>query len=214
MIRNPHSFEAIIQYVEAHSSPAPSYLDELERETYLTMLNPQMVSGSHLGRFLSFISKLMRPRTIVEIGTFTGYATLCLWEGLADDGRIYTYEVNEETKWLYDKYVKKANAGGKINYQLGDALEHLDEIPTEIDLSWIDADKKLNPQFFEKVLSKTRKGGLIMIDNTLWSGKVLDEEKDPITQSIVDFSRQLLSDQRITCVMLPIRDGVTLITKL
>jgi predicted O-methyltransferase YrrM len=148
----------------------------------------------------------------VEIGTFTGYATLCLWEGLDKEGMIYTYEINEETKWLYDKYVTP-RAGDQINYKLGDALDHIDDIPTEIDLAWIDADKKQNPDFYEKVLAKTRKGGIIMIDNTLWSGKVLEKNKDHITQSIVDFSNALIQDDRINCIMLPIRDGVTMVIK-
>ena len=128
-------------------------------------------------------------------------------------GTVHTYEVNPETKWLYDKYVKKAGAEKGIVFHLQNILEEGYELPSPIDLSWIDADKQLNLDFFEKILASTRQGGLIMIDNTLWSGKVLDEESDPITESIKEMNKKLSVDPRVTTVMLPVRDGITLAIK-
>lgn len=213
MLRNPHPFETVVQYCEEMSSDVPEYLNELERETYLKMLSPQMISGPHLGRFLFTIASLIQPRTVVEIGSFTGYATLCLWEGLAPDGIVHTYEVNEETKWLFDKYVDKVGARSKVQQHFTDILDPDYELPSPIDLAWIDADKKLNLDFFEKILAATRKGGLIMIDNTLWSGKVLEENVDSITESIQEMNATLVKDDRISTIMLPIRDGITLAIK-
>lgn len=212
-MRNPHPFESIIDYVESKSGKPPEYLDQLERETWLKMLSPQMVSGAHLGRFLSMISRLTHPKTVVEIGTFTGYAALCLAEGLASGGTVYTYEINPETQWLFHKYLDLSPHKDSIQQTMGDALEHIPDIPGEIDLSWIDADKKQNQNYFETVLSKTRTGGLIMIDNTLWSGKVLEADQDETTQLIDQFNERLKSDERVSCIMLPIRDGVTLAIK-
>ena len=165
------------------------------------------------GRFLSIISTLVQPKTVVEIGTYTGYATLCLCEGLAPDGMIHTYEINHETEWLFKKYTALTPYEKNITQTIGDALEYIPQLDKEIDLSWIDADKKLNNQFFESILAKTRKGGLIMIDNTLWSGKVMDDDKDETTQAIHDLNEKLSRDERITTVLIPIRDGITLVSK-
>lgn len=213
MIRNPHPFEAVVSYCENMSGVVPDYLNELERETYLKMLSPQMVSGPHLGQFLFMISSMIQPKTVVEIGTFTGYSALSMWRGLHKDGVLHTYEVNPEIKWISEKYFKIAGAQDQIKFHLQDILEHDYELPENIDLSWVDADKKMNPLYFEKLLAKTRKGGLIMIDNTLWSGKVLEDDVDPITQSIKDFSAELVNDDRVFTIMLPIRDGVTIAIK-
>ncbi|MDX1686000.1 MAG: class I SAM-dependent methyltransferase [Saprospiraceae bacterium] len=212
MIRNPHSFEAIVQYCEQMSSDVPDYLNELERETYLKMLSPQMISGAHLGQFLYCITLLTQPKTVVEIGTFTGYATLCFWRGMTN-GTVHTYEINPETRWLFDKYVDIAGARDSIEYHLKDALDEEVQLPGEIDLSWIDADKRKNLDFFEKILKNTRQGGLIMIDNTLWSGKVLEEDTDAVTDSIKEMNKVLKKDERVETVMLPVRDGVTMAIK-
>jgi predicted O-methyltransferase YrrM len=212
-MRNPHAFETIVDYCEKMSSDVPEYLQALERETYLKMLSPQMISGSHLGQFLTIVSTLLQPKCVIEVGSFTGYATLCLWKGLAPGGQIHTYEVNPETKWLFDKYVDKAGAREQINQHFLDPLSKDHEIPGPVDLSWIDADKRKNLDFFEKILNKTRVGGLIMIDNTLWSGKVLDENVDPITESIQEMNITLARDERVSTIMLPIRDGITLAVK-
>lgn len=212
-MRNPHPFDMVIRYAESMSTSEPDYLKDLERETYLKMLSPQMLSGHHLGRFLSIISTLVRPKTIVEIGTYTGYATLCLCEGLEPDGMIHTYEINHETEWLFKKYLARTPYDKNITQTIGDALDHIPQLDEGIDLSWIDADKKLNNQFYESILAKTRKGGLIMIDNTLWSGKVMDDDKDETTQAIHDLNKKLSTDERVTTVLIPIRDGITLVSK-
>lgn len=213
MLRNPHPFEVIVDYCEKHSTGVPSYLNQLERETHLKMLSPQMISGPHLGRFLSTISRIVQPLTVVEIGSFTGYATICLCSGLKDGGQVTTYEVNPETKWLFDKYIQKAQLETKIHQLMMDPLSPDHQLPENIDLAWIDADKRKNLEFFEKILANTRPGGLIMLDNTLWSGKVLEEETDVITQSIKDMNKALCQDDRVDVIMLPIRDGITLAIK-
>ena len=159
------------------------------------------------------MASLIRPKTVVEVGSFTGYATLCLWEGLAEDGIVHTYEVNEETKWLFDKYVDQVGARPKVKQHFLDMLDPGYQLPSPIDMAWIDADKKLNLDFFEKILASTRKGGLIMIDNTLWSGKVLEEDVDPITESIQEMNATLVQDDRVSTIMLPVRDGITLTIK-
>lgn len=212
-MRNPHPFDAVIRYAEAMTTSEPDYLKELERETYLKMLSPQMLSGHHLGRFLSVISTILHPKTVVEIGTYTGYATLCLCEGLAPKGMVHTYEINHETEWLFKKYLARTPYENNVSQTIGNALDHISQLREEIDLSWIDADKKLNSQFYEAILAKTRTGGLIMIDNTLWSGKVMDVEKDETTQAIHDLNEELSRDERVNTVLIPIRDGLTLISK-
>ena len=209
-MRNPHYFEAIIDYAVKMTSPAPELLSALERETHLKMLSPQMVCGFHLGRFLAMISQIKRPRTIVEFGTFTGYATFCLLEGLQDDGVIHTFEVNPETCWLFDKYKAKLDPKNQIIQHLADGLQVFDRIDVTPDLVWIDAGKKHNLDLFNLVLARMKPGGIIMVDNTLWSGKVLQPDQDEHTQVIHAFNERAAQSHRIQTFFVPIRDGVTL----
>ena len=209
-MRIPHAFEAIIDYAESMSSPPGPLLDQLERETHLKMLSPQMVSGRHLGRFLSFISRLRSPQVIFEFGTFTGYATFCLLEGLAPGGKLFTFEANRETTWLFKKYKDLLDKEDRVTQFLGDALEKMDEVKEVPDLVWIDAGKRLNREIFDRIISRMKPGGMVMIDNTLWSGRVLDDDDDERTQAVRDFNTYLRDEEKVDTFFVPIRDGVTI----
>lgn len=173
------------------------------------MLSPQMVSGVHLGRFLSLVSKMVRPTSILEIGTFTGYASFCLLEGLGESGKMVTIEANPETRWLFEKYKSLIDKKGQIERIEGNALEWVPKMDIHPDLVWIDAGKKDNQRFVEMILPKMNKGGVLMIDNTLWSGKVLHEQKDEHTESIHAFNGYLSTHENLQTFFVPIRDGVT-----
>lgn len=209
-MRNPHYFEAVLNYAEKMTSPTSDILHQLERETHLKMLSPQMVCGFHMGRFLSTVSQMKRPKCIVEFGTFTGYATFCLLEGLAANGVIHTFEVNPETCWLFDKYKKVLDSDFRIIQHLQDGLKGFPEMGLEPDLVWIDAGKKSNLDLFNIVLPSMKPGGIIMVDNTLWSGKVLDAEQDSHTRYIHEFNQRVVNSPLIQTFFLPIRDGVTI----
>ena len=209
-MRNPHYFEAILDYSEKMTSPTSDVLHQLERETHLKMLSPQMVCGFHMGRFLSMVSQLKQPKCIVEFGTFTGYATFCLLEGLQDDGVIHTFEVNPETCWLFDKYKQVLDPEFQIIQHLEDGLKAYPNMNLQPDLVWIDAGKKSNLDLFNIVLPTMKAGGIIMVDNTLWSGKVLDQEKDAHTQIIHEFNQRLVNSNLLQTFFVPIRDGMTL----
>lgn len=209
-MRNPHYFEAILGYAEKMTSPASDILSRLERETHLKMLSPQMICGFHLGRFLSLVSKIKRPKCIVEFGTFTGYATFCMMEGLTKDGVIHTFEVNPETCWLFNKYKKELDPDGRIIQHLEDGLHGFPKLNLEPDLVWIDAGKKSNLELFNIVLPNMKAGGIIMVDNTLWSGKVLSEDNDEHTRAIHEFNQRVVGSPLLQTFFLPVRDGVTL----
>ncbi len=192
------------------TSSAPEYLDDLERETWLKMMSPQMVTGKLGGRFLSFLSRIKNPGRILEIGTFTGYGTLCLWEGLKADGKITTIEINPECQWLAEKYFRQAEARDQINFIPGDALRIIPDLREYYDLVFIDAAKPDNQVYLKYVLDKVRPGALIVTDNTLWSGKVLNDDQDVVTQSVVEFNKTLKDHTRLQSTLIPIRDGMTL----
>ena len=207
--------ENIYAYSEQHSTVAPQYLAALERETHLKTLAPRMVSGNMQGRILSFLSKLVAPKRILEIGTFTGYSALCLAEGLQTDGQIDTIEVNEEMSFLIEKYIKIAKMEEKINVHYGDAtvlIAHFDAI---FDLVFIDADKKNYAHYFDLCLPKVRSGGLIIADNVLWSGKVAQSANlhDRETKNLDTFNKKLLSCPTIEVLLLPVRDGLAICRK-
>ena len=203
--------EDLEDYIEQHSQNEPELLAQLNKETYQKILLPRMLSGHFQGRVLSMLSKLIRPMTILEIGTYTGYSALCLCEGMQDNGILHTIDIKEELVDFQRKYFDKSNWGNQIVQHLGEALDIIPTIDLKFDLVFIDADKENYINYFNMIISKMNKGGIILSDNVLWSGKVL-EEPDPndISTSILKEYNQLLkNDTRVETVLLPIRDGLT-----
>ena len=203
----------IEDYSNAHTSPESDLLKALDRETHLKTLAPRMLSGHLQGRFLSFISKLQRPRRILEIGTFTGYAALCLAEGLTDDGILFSIEANDELESIIEKYFAQSPQAHQLKLILGDALEIIPTLDEVFDIVFIDASKRDYPIYFDLVMDKIEKGGIIIADNILWSGKVTQEKKDIDTQIIDAFNKKILADARLECILLPIRDGLMMARK-
>lgn len=203
--------EDIDNYVVQHSQQEPQLLKELSRETWQKVLNPRMLSGAFQGRVLSMISKLIAPKTILEIGTYTGYSALCLAEGLQENGILHTIDKNEELEELQYKYFQKSSFGNQIKQYVGNAIEIIPSIEDKFDLVFIDADKSNYLNYFELIIGKMNKGGIILSDNVLWSGKVVEplEEKDIDTKVLLEYNRLLNEDDRIETVLLPIRDGLT-----
>ena len=208
--------EALDDYLEEHSSPSSALLNELERETFQKVLQPIMLSGAYQGKFLSIISKLLQPKSILEIGTYTGYATLCLLDGLQDEGVIHTIDINEELGSIQRKYFNKSGRGNQIFQHLGNALEIIPNLNLMFDLVFIDADKPNYPAYLDLVVDRVNKGGLIVSDNVLWHGKVLDPDnhKDESTKALTQFNVMLKTHSKLESVMLPIRDGITLSRKI
>ncbi|WP_276725031.1 O-methyltransferase [Capnocytophaga granulosa] len=204
--------EDLERYAEQHSQQEPPLLAALVRETHLRVLQPRMLSGHLQGRLLSVLSKLLAPSYIVEIGAFTGYATLCLAEGLAPLGRLHTIEANEEYEDIQNKYFGQSPYREQIVQHFAPALEVLPTLPDAIDLVFIDADKKNYLNYLEAVLPKMRVGGVILSDNVLWSGKVVEpvKDNDKHTQVLMAYNERLATDPRLETVLLPIRDGLTL----
>jgi caffeoyl-CoA O-methyltransferase len=204
--------EEWFSYATNHSEQVPEILIELEKETHQKVLQPRMMSGRLQGRFLSLLSHLIAPKTIVEIGTYTGYATLSLAEGLAEEGIIHTIDHNEELVSIQKRYFKKSPFTSKIKGHLGKALELLPQIEGPYDLVFIDADKENYDAYFEEVLPKMRQGGLIISDNVIWSGKVLRnaDPSDQATTALKKYNDKLRSDHRIQTTLIPLRDGLTL----
>ncbi len=202
----------IDQYATDHSQKEPELLKELFRETWQKALVPRMISGHFQGRVLSMISKLVNPKSILEIGTYTGYSALCLAEGLQPGGTIHTIDHNEELFDFQRKYFDRSGFGDNIRQYLGKALELIPEIPGPFDLVFIDADKSNYSNYFRLIIEKMRPGGVILSDNVLWSGKVTAApgEKDLDTQELIRYNRMLNEDPRIETVLLPIRDGLTI----
>ncbi|WP_033960194.1 O-methyltransferase [Psychroserpens jangbogonensis] len=207
--------EKLDEYVVAHSQGEPELLQQLTRETYQKILQPIMLSGPYQGRVLSMISKLKSPKTILELGTFTGYATLCLAEGLQADGEIDTIDVNEELMDFQRKYFDKSEFGKQIHQHLGSAIDIIPKLNNTYDLAFIDADKPNYSNYFHLIVDKMNPGGIILSDNVLWHGKVVEplEDKDISTKAVLEFNTLLKKDNRIETVMLPIRDGLTVSRK-
>ena len=204
--------EDLERYAEQHSQQELPLLAALVRETHLRVLQPRMLSGHLQGRLLSVLSKLLAPSYIVEIGIFTGYATLCLAAGLAPLGRLHTIEANEEYEDIQNKYFGQSPYREQIVQHFAPALEVLPTLPDTIDLVFIDADKKNYLNYLEAVLPKMRVGGVILSDNVLWSGKVVEpvKDNDKHTQVLMAYNERLATDPRLETVLLPIRDGLTL----
>ena len=207
--------EKLDEYVIAHSQKEPELLQQLTRETYQKILQPIMLSGPYQGRVLSMISKLKSPKTILELGTFTGYATLCLAEGLQTEGHIDTIDSNEELFDFQRKYFNKSEYGERIHQHLGSALDIIPKLKNTYDMVFIDADKPNYSKYFHLIIDKLNPGGIILSDNVLWHGKVVEalDEKDVSTKAVLEFNTLLNSDHRIETVMLPIRDGLTVSRK-
>jgi caffeoyl-CoA O-methyltransferase len=203
-------------YVCAHTQNEPTVLSELNRKTNLEVLQPRMLSGHFQGRVLSMLSHMIKPRRVLEIGTYTGYSALCFAEGLTDDGKIVTIDVNEELEELVKSYIAKSGNEGKIDYLIGDAAHFIPALNEEWDIVFIDADKKSYCKYYELVFSKVKKGGYIIADNVLWSGKVLEdyETLDRETKIIMDYNNMIQNDPRVENVLLPIRDGLMIARKL
>lgn len=210
--------EALEDYITAHSEKEPDYLSDLTKETYQKVLQPRMLSGAYQGRILSMVSKLIRPKVILEIGTFTGYSALCLAEGLQDEGILHTIDIKEELVDLQQKHFNRAGyssipSKGKktIQQHLGPALSIIPKLGNDIDLVFIDADKKNYINYFKAIIEKVKPGGLILSDNVLWSGKVIEPlaTGDEDTDVLLRYNRLLFSDNRVETIILPIRDGLT-----
>jgi caffeoyl-CoA O-methyltransferase len=202
----------IDDYVVNHSQQEPKVLQELSKETWQKVLNPRMLSGAFQGRVLSMISKLIQPKNILEIGTYTGYSALCLAEGLSSKGKVITIDKNEELETLQNKYFKKSGFRNQIEQKVGNALEIIPKINKKFDLVFIDADKSNYVNYFHLIIDKMNSGGIILSDNVLWSGKVVEalDPKDLDTKVLLDYNKLLNSDDRIETVLLPIRDGLTI----
>ena len=204
-------------YAIRHTQDESELLKALSKETHQKILQPRMISGHFQGRFLSFIAKLIKPRTILEIGTYTGYATLCLAEGLTKDGIIHTIEINAELVDFQKKYFDQSEFKNQIFTHLGEAKNIIPELNLEFDLVFIDADKTNYPIYLEMVLSKLRKGGVLIADNVLWSGKVLEHQQkstDSETYSIKLFNELVKKEKNLETLLLPIRDGLMVCRKI
>lgn len=207
----------INKYIENHSSPAGSILERIERDTFIRSIYPRMLSGHLQGRFISMISKMIRPKFILEVGTFTGYSAICLSEGLMTNGQIHTIEISEELKTQNQKYFEEAGIAEKVTTYFGNALKIIPQLGIQFDLIFIDADKINYPIYYELCMQKLKAGGFILADNVLWSGKVLDENKDRLdkdTLAVIEFNKMVQNDPCTENVMIPIRDGMTLIQKI
>jgi predicted O-methyltransferase YrrM len=201
------------KYVEENSEKESLLLKELRRETYRKTTHPHMVSGILQGRILSMFSKMISPELIVEIGTFTGYATLCLAEGLSDTGKIITIDNNEETAYIPMKYFQESDLSEKIDFREGNALEIIPHINESIDMVFLDADKENYFNYLELLKPRLRSGGIILADNILWKGKVITDSGDKKTEIIKEFNRLVKKDDSLEVVILPIRDGISIIRK-
>jgi len=206
--------EELTNYLENSCEPENDLLKHINRETYLKVSMPRMLSGHYQGRLLSMLSKMISPERILEIGTFTGYATLCLAEGLSENGFIHTIDINMELEDMVRSNFEKSDLNSKIKYQIGDAQEIIPSLHETFDLVFIDADKKNNATYYNMIIDKVRSGGLILVDNVLWSGKVLDQgASDQKTSFISKFNEMVSADQRVEKLILPVRDGLSLIRK-
>mgnify|MGYP000710587869 CR=1 FL=1 len=208
--------EELDDYVVNHSENEPELLQQLNRETYQKILQPRMLSGHYQGRILSMISKLVNPKNILEIGTYTGYSALCLAEGMQTDGQLHTIDVNEELVDFQRKYFDKSGFGTQIVQHLGNALDIIPKLDKTFDLVFIDADKENYSNYFNVIIDKLNVGGIILSDNVLWSGKILDtsfKKDDTATPALIAYNALLKNDKRVETVVLPIRDGLTISRK-
>lgn len=204
--------DALESYIKNNSEEEPKLLQELTRETHLKIIQPRMMTGHFQGRVLSMLSKIIHPKNILEIGTYTGYSAICLAEGLQNEGELHTIDINEELTTIQRTYFDKSDYQNQIVQHTGDALHIIPTINRVFDLVFIDAEKTNYDAYYEAALSKTRSGGVILSDNVLWSGKVVEplNSKDKTTKSLLNYNEKLKNDPRVETVLLPIRDGLTM----
>jgi len=205
----------ILEYSEKYSQQEPEILQELNRETHLKILNPRMLSGFFQGRLLSIISKLIKPKKVLEIGTYTGYSAICISEGMNKNGIIHTIDKNEELNTIQKKYFKKSGLENNIIQYNGCALDIIPKIEEKFDLIFIDADKENYINYFNLVINKLNNNGVILADNVLWSGKVINSEDHDLTTNVLrEFNKSVNNDNRVETILLPIRDGISIIRKI
>ena len=205
----------ILDYVKLNSQQEPTLLKELNKETHLKIPNPRMLCSSYQGRILSIISKIIKPKKVLEIGTYTGYSTLCIAEGLDKNGIIYTIDINEELQEIQNKYFDKSGFGNQIHQHIGNAIEFIPKINECFDFVYLDADKENYNEYFDLVIDKIVSGGVLISDNVLWSGKVLNtKNQDLITQKLIEFNQLVKKDKRLDTIILPIRDGLSISRKI
>ena len=209
----PEDLEA---YIQAHTEAEPKDLSELNRETWLKIMVPRMLSGHVQGRILSMLTKMIQPSYVLEIGTYTGYSALCFAEGLKADGKIVTIDLNKDLKPILDKYLLSSPFKDQIDLRFGDAIQIIPDLPDGIDMVFIDADKANYSNYFDLVIDKVKTGGYILADNVLWSGNVIDESKfgDKSTAAIIAFNDKVQADDRVENVLFPVRDGIMVMRKL
>lgn len=204
--------ESLENYISQHAEKEFEYLQALRAETHRKVIQPRMISGHYQGRLLSFISKLVKPHRILEIGTYTGYSALCLAEGLGDEGRLDTIEINEELIHMHQKHIHQSQYANQIRVLYGDALKVLPQLKESYDLVFIDAKKALYNSYLDLVLPLMSKNGLLLADNILWSGKVVEEvaDNDKATNELLAFNKRLHEDANFESIILPVRDGLSL----
>lgn len=206
--------ERLDDYIAAHSSPEGDYLYRLYRATNIEILNPHMASGHVQGRLLKLLVKMIRPKNILEIGTYTGYSAICMAEGLNDDGRLYTFEVDDELEDFTRRWIEGSPVAEKIVFTIGSALERVPQMGVKFDLAFIDGNKREYIAYYEMALEHLNEGGWILADNTLWDGHVIDPTyKDAQTNGVRAFNDYVRADERVEEVILPLRDGLTIIRK-
>ena len=209
------NYENLNEYIEAHSSPEGEYLYRLYRATNVEILNPHMASGHIQGRLLKLLVKMIRPKNILEIGTYTGYSAICMAEGLDSDGRLYTFEIDDELEDFTRKWIEGSPVGDKIIFTIGSALEIVPTLGTKFDLVFIDGNKREYIEYYEMAMKHLNDGGWILADNTLWDGHVIDPTyKDSQTNGVRAFNEYIRNDKRVEEVILPLRDGLTIIRKI
>lgn len=207
--------QKILDYVDLYSQQEPLLLKELNKETNLKVLNPRMLSGSYQGRILSIISKILKPKMVLEIGTYTGYSALCIAEGLDIGGTIDTIDINEELQQIQNKFFDKSGFAKQINQHLGNALDIIPKINKTFDLVFLDADKENYIEYFNLIIDKVNSGGVIIADNVLWSGKVIKADtNDLVTNKLIEFNNLINKDKRIENIILPLRDGLSICRKI
>jgi predicted O-methyltransferase YrrM len=204
---------AMTDYAEALTSGESDVLRELREHCYAEYADSAMLSGFYQGRVLSMFSHMIRPRVVLEIGTYLGYSALCLAEGLADGGKVISLDVNDETQKVARLFVEKSEYKNHIEFHLGSAIEIIPTLSETFDLVFIDADKPNYSNYYDLVFDRVRPGGFIIADNVLWSGKVLDDAKDEETRALYDYSQVVMADERVENVLLPIRDGLMIARK-
>lgn len=206
--------EKLAAYADNHTSPEPEVLADLNRETWAKVMMPRMLSGHIQGRLLSMFSKMINPKAILEIGTYTGYSAICLAEGLADGGVLHTIDINEELEDMVREFIRKSGMEENIQFHIGKALDIIPDLPMHFDLVFIDADKENYSNYYDLVIEKMHTGSYIIADNVLWSGKVLEEKElanDEETKALHAFNEKVQNDPRVENILLPIRDGLMVV---